>query len=86
MEKGTVQADAAIFVDIGMEHLGHEGHIGGLCGVILGELELQLENPARPGGALGSFDQCFPFEQVILLGGRIDPSIIRFFMNFLEVF
>ena len=38
-----VEADAAVRVDVGMEHLGQELHHRRLVGILLAELQGQLE-------------------------------------------
>lgn len=81
----TVEANAAIFVDVGMEHFATEGNVRSLIGIGLTELEFELEETALPWGSLGPFDDSLPLEEIFIFGSRVDASVF-FFLNFLQVF
>jgi hypothetical protein len=51
-----------------VEHFADELDVWGFVGVLLCEVQFELEEAAFPGGAVGSFDGGGPFEEVILLG------------------
>jgi hypothetical protein len=51
---------------IGMPHVDEELHGWRGQGVVLGELELGGEDAALKGRLLGSLDEAFPMEEVVL--------------------
>ena len=61
-----VEADLAVVVDVGVEHLGEEADVGGLVGVVLGEFQDELERPALPRGVVGAEDDGLPHHDVVV--------------------
>ena len=57
-----------------MEHLGEEAHLRGLVGVVLGELEDELEGPSLPGGIVRAEDDGLPHHDVVVHGGARDAA------------
>lgn len=80
----NVQAYSAVVVNVGVEYLGLERYLWRFGGVGFGELQLQLENSAFPGGLLGPLDDGVPQEQVLLIGSGVDAAVLLF-LDFLEV-
>ena len=66
-EKGEKQRQT-----VRMEHAGDKLDDRGLVGVLLGELEGDLEGAALPRGVLGAKDDAVPAEDVVLLGRGAD--------------
>ena len=81
----TIEADAAVVVYVGMEHLADESHVGWFVGVIFAELELELEETALPWGLLHALDGSCPFEKVVLLR-RCDDLVTGLVLDALEIF
>ena len=73
--RATVEADASIVVDVGMEHLGHESYLWRFGGVFLGEVEGKFEQSALPCRALGALDESGPLQEVAFLGGGVDALV-----------
>ena len=61
-----VQADLPVVVDVGVEHFGEEPDVRGLVGVVLGELQDQLERSALPRGVVGAEDDGLPHHNVVV--------------------
>lgn len=62
-----VQADLTrVKVNIRMEDLCHEAHLRRRDRIVLLNLEVQLEPPARIGGIWGPLDVASPVEEVVL--------------------
>jgi hypothetical protein len=72
----TVEADPAVVVDVGVEHLGEEFDLGRFGRILLGEFESEFEQSAFPRGTLGPLDEGRPFEQVALLGRGVDALVV----------
>jgi hypothetical protein len=72
----TVEADPAVIVDVGVEHLGEELDLGWFCGVLLCELEFELEQSPIPCGALGPLDEGSPEEEVAFLRRSVDAFVL----------
>ena len=58
-----VEADAAIGVNIGMEHFCNEFDFGSLVRVLLSEFYRQVEAATLPNGVLRSKDDSLPVEK-----------------------
>jgi hypothetical protein len=71
-------------VDVRVEHLRHKADFGRFIGVLLRELERELERAILPDCVLGTNDDCRPFHYVILLWASYDVGVI-FGLNLLEV-
>ena len=61
-----VEADLPVVVDVGVEHFGEESDVRGLVGVVLGELQDQLERSALPRGVVGTEDDGLPHHNVVV--------------------
>ena len=72
----TVEADASVVVDVGVEHFGDELDVGWFGGVLLAELELELEQPSVPGRSLWPFYEGGPLIQVAFLWGGVDAFVL----------
>ena len=62
-------ADSAIGVNVGMEKLRFESHLGGVEWVVLGEGQRGDEDSVLEICSLGSSDGSFPLEKVVLSDG-----------------
>mmetsp|Transcript_16786 Transcript_16786/g.63876 ORF Transcript_16786/g.63876 Transcript_16786/m.63876 type:complete len:279 (+) Transcript_16786:481-1317(+) len=72
----NVQADQAIVVDVGVEHLREEPHGGRLVGILLRELHRQLESATFPWRFLWAEDEGLP-QQDVLIGGAPRDALGR---------
>ena len=81
-----VEANAAIRVDIRVEHLRQELHFGCLVRVLLRELNRQVEAAAVPNGILGPKNYRLPVEERVTARCGLDGLLGRVFMHFLQVF
>ena len=59
-------ADSAIGVNVGMEKLRFESHLGGVEWVVLGEGQRGDEDSVLEVSSLWTCDGSFPFEKVVL--------------------
>lgn len=75
-ERGTVEADLAVIIDVGVEHLGLELDNGRLIGVLVVEIHLQAEGSALPNGIQGAVYNSLPLVQIVLIGDSIDALIV----------
>ena len=74
-----VQADASVGVDVGVVDLRDELELGGLEGVVRGEVDVQEEDAARVGGVVGAHDRGLPVEGVAFgvgAGGAVGGWIL----------
>lgn len=73
----NVQTDGTVGVDVGMVDLGGEGNLGGLEGVVRGEVDGEVEHAPGVGRVLGPDDGGLPVEDVLAhgaggaVGGRV---------------
>lgn len=65
----NIQADDAAGIDIRMIDLRHKGDLGGLKGVVGGEVDVHLEDTAGERGITGPHDDAGPVVQFSLLLG-----------------
>ena len=63
-----------------MEDLCDELYGGGLCGILVCELEREAEGAALPGGVLGPEDDGVP-EEHVAFEGRADHPCARVFLQ-----
>jgi len=80
----NVQANAAIGVNIGMEHFGDELDNGSFVGVFLSEPERESERAIFEGGVVRSKNDGVPLHQ-IPIGGRTGNARWRINLQFLEI-
>lgn len=69
----NVKADAAICIDVRMEHFCDEAHCGRLAWVVFCELKCQLEGSSFPGRIIGPEDDGAPKHDVVVLRRSLDP-------------
>lgn len=67
-----------------MEHLGSEVDLRGLVGVLVGELEGEVESPFFPDGVFWADHDCGPAHDIGLIGTG-DDVVIILSLDFLEV-
>lgn len=84
IKSNTVETNASVVVDIGMEHFGHKFDIGRFGRVLLSELQFELKQSTVPGGSLRPLDKCSPFVEVAFLRRGIDAFIL-FVAEFLQI-
>jgi hypothetical protein len=72
----TVEADSAVVVDVGVEHLGNKLNLWRLCWVFLSELELQFKQTSIPRSALRTLDEGSPKKEVAFLGRSVDALVL----------
>lgn len=60
-----VQANIAIAVNVGMEHLGPECHLGRFEGIIGREMDDDEENATSIRTVIWTYDGCLPVEHVL---------------------
>lgn len=72
----TIEADASVIVDVGVEHLGDKLDLWWFGGVILGKIELEFEQAAIPSSPLWSLDVGSPLEKVTLFGRSVDALVL----------
>ena len=65
MRPEDVQTDGSVGVDVGMVDAGGEGELGGLEGVVCGEVDVEEEDSPLKGGVGGPEDCGLPMEGVI---------------------
>lgn len=82
----TVDADPAVGVDVGVEHLRHELHLRGLVWVVVVEFKRQLELTVLPYGSLCPLDKGFPFVEIVINRIGADPRTFFLFPHLGEVF
>ena len=64
-----VEADGPITIDVHVVHLGGEGDLGRLEGVVGREVDVEKEDSLVVGRVLGSHDRRLPVELVRIVGG-----------------
>jgi len=84
----NVQADDATGIDIRMIDLRHKGDLGGLKGIVGGEVDIHLEDPAGERGIARTHNHAGPVIQISLLfgatgatRGRVLHDILEFLFN-----
>lgn len=82
--KGTVNANLAVGVDVGVEEAGAELQLWGHVGVLLREVKGQSKDTSFPDGVEGTVDDCLPEEEVVIVWHCVDPVVLRF-LELLEV-
>ena len=80
-----VQTDAPVSVDVRVEHLGQEFHLGGFVRVVLCECDGQVENATFPNGVFWPEDDRFPVEERITARCRLDRLLSCILMHLLQV-
>jgi len=86
-----VEADGAIGVDVGVVDPGGEVELGGLEGVIGGEMDVQEEHSSSVRRVVGAHDGCLPVVLILLVDGAsgavgwwVLAEVDKFFLNSLE--
>ena len=80
----NVETDSSVGVDVGVKHFRDEFDHGRLVGVLLAELEGQLEGAVLEGGVVGPEDDGVPQHDVVL-PGRAGHARGRVLLEALEV-
>lgn len=72
----TIEADASVVVNVGVEHLGDKLDLWGFGGVILGKFEFEFKQASIPCSSLWPFNVSSPLEKVALLWRSVDTFVL----------
>ena len=87
MRPQDVETDGPVGVDVGVVDLGGEGDLGGLEGVVCGEVDGEEEDPSLIRTVWRTHDSGLPMEHVLAnwssrtLGGRVSAKVLQFFVD-----
>ena len=87
MRPQDVETDGPVGVDVGVVDLGGEGDLGGLEGVVCGEVDGEEEDPSLIRTVWRTHDGGLPMKHVLpnwssrALGGRVSAKVLQFFVD-----
>ena len=87
MRPQDVETDGPVGVDVGVVDLGGEGDLGGLEGVVCGEVDGEEEDPSLIRTVWRTHDGGLPMEHVLAnwssraLGRRVSAKVLQFFVD-----